>query len=294
MSMCAKFAVAVAVLSMTSFIPCASADKLSLQRSKHIVIGDGAPPTSLNVRLCNAFADKAPVSISLKPGAKKAGNKKHDDIHLTAQGLHYKSCQDWPLNLQRGDTFEFQQGGAQLGAFAVTSVPQWDATLLLIIKRKGTSSRAVFASHVFGKTKNAQLAVLDMYTGPSKHTVVIQESKEPKQPSPDESGHQLLQKRSQSENLAYDTVVAVGDGSYFCSLAEIDQAKRSTYAASTAEKKSKVAFNVVAAENYVALRVGGSPGYPEELIVFPSSESYRVGCLSVTMLAAALLSLLLG
>lgn len=293
MSMCAKSVVAVALLS-TTIISNANADKLL--RSKHIVIGDGPPPTSLNVRLCNAFADKAPVAISLKPGVRneKHDAKKHDAIQLSTQGLQYKSCQDWPLNLQRGDTFEFLQGGAQLGAFSVTSVPQWDATLLLIIKRKGTSSRPVFASHVFGKTKNAQLAVLDMYTGPSKHTVVIRENKEPKEPSPDESGHQLLQKRSQSENLAYDTVVAVSEGSYFCSLNNIDQAKASTHAASTALNAIRVAFNVVAAESYVAMRVGGIPGYPEELIVFPSSDSHRIGCLSVTVLAAALLSLLLG
>jgi len=268
-----QLAVAVTLLRIVSGASIVKADHL-LRSKRHIVIEGGAMPSTLNLRVCNAFTDKTPVALVLKPAAQDALN-----VDLTKEGpLQYKSCKDWPVNLRRGDSLEFQQHGSQLGAFAVTSVPQWDTTLLLIIRRKGSSPRPVFASHVFGKTQNSQVAVLDMYNGPSKHSVVIQSNKEP---SPDKKHHK--QSLLDTDVLAYDNVVAVGDGNYVCTLG------------GHAGKASKVALAVLPGENYVAMRVGseGEPGFPEELVVFPSSASYRVSGLSIMLLAAALLSLLL-
>lgn len=261
----------------TALLTTMKADHL-LRSKRHIVIDGGTSPSKLNLRLCNAFTDSTPVAVMLKPMAKNAA-----DVNLTEHELlQYKSCRDWPISIGRGDTFEFIKQGGQLGAFQVTSVPQWDATLLLIFRRKGSSSRPSFISHIFSKTKNAQLAVLDMYNGPSKHAVAIQQSKEE---AVDKKGHALS---VLEENLAYDSVVAVAHGNYMFALTGNDKrTKHPPHARS-------IPFTVVPGTSYVAMRVGTSdkPEFPEELVVFPSSAAHCIGVLSSTLVAAVLLTLL--
>lgn len=277
MSLYTQLLVAVALLTTIQ------ADDRLRSKQRHIVIEGGTSPSQLNLRLCNAFTDTTPVAVVLKPAARQAV-----DVNLTKQGLlHYKSCKDWPISISRGDTLEFVQRGAQLGAFAVTTVPTWDATLLLIFRRKGTSSRPIFVSHTFSKTGNAQVAVLDMYNGPRKNQVVIQKAME--EAPKDKKGHELS---VLAESLTYDSVVAVAHGQYMCALAGNEGKALSKHIS----KVKKVAFNVVSGTSYVAMRVGTSdkPEFPEELVVFPpSSASYCLGGLSSAMVAAALLSLLL-
>lgn len=266
------------VLLTTTLIPASIAGNADKLRSKRKIVLDGALTTkAMNLRLCNAFADKAPIGVVLK-------NDREKEVVLTQQEpLNYKSCKALSLELERGDTFEFQQGGAELGAFAVTSVPDLDdAILLLIIHRKGTSAQPAFVSHMFSRTKNAQVAVLDMYTGPSKHSLVIQEEKKL---SPDQKGQHVS---ILSEQLAYDSVVAVGHGKYFCAFSGTSQE-------SHALKASRVQFKADAGESYVAMRVGNaaSPDFPEELVVFPKSGSHWIGLQSLTVIALLLsLSLL--
>eukprot|EP00746_Dinoflagellata_sp_MGD_P160689 gnl/MRDRNA2_/MRDRNA2_87559_c0_seq1.p1 gnl/MRDRNA2_/MRDRNA2_87559_c0~~gnl/MRDRNA2_/MRDRNA2_87559_c0_seq1.p1 ORF type:complete len:274 (+),score=45.83 gnl/MRDRNA2_/MRDRNA2_87559_c0_seq1:90-911(+) len=271
MSLYTQLVVAVALLTTVT------ADHL-LRSKRHIVIEGGTSPSKLNLRLCNAFTDSTPVAVVLKPMAKNAVA-----VNLTKQQpLKYKSCRDWPVSIGRGDTFEFVKQGGQLGAFQVSSVPQWDATLLLIFRRKGDSARPTFVSHIFSKTKNAQLAVLDMYNGPSKHSVVIQQRKEV---APVKKGHELS---VLAENLAYDSVVAVAHGNYMFALTGNDQrTKHPPHARS-------VPFTVDPGVSYVAMRVGTSdkPEFPEELVVFPSSAAYGIGVLSSTLVGAVLLTLL--
>jgi hypothetical protein len=255
-----------------------------LRSKKHIVIEGGTLPSQLNLRLCNAFTDTSPVAVVLKPAAKHAV-----DVNLTKHDLlQYKACRDWPIGIQRGDTLEFEQHGGQLGAFAVTAVPTWDATLLLIFTRKATSARPKFISHVFSKTDNAQVAVLDMYNGPSKRSVVIEKGAEEDTKAHDkkaQKGHELS---VLSESLMYDSVVAVSHGNYMCALDGNDGTTKHP------SKVGKIAFNVVAGTSYVVMRVGTSDKkFPEELVVFPSSASYCLGGLS-SMMIAVLLSLLLN
>lgn len=278
MSLYAQLVVAVALLTTMK------ADHLLRSKQRHIVIEGGTSPSKLNLRLCNAFTDSTPVAVVLKPMAKNAA-----DVNLTKhQPLNYKSCRDWPISIGRGDTFEFVKQGGQLGAFQVTSVPQWDATLLLIFRRRGDSARPTFISHIFSKTTNAQLAVLDMYNGPSKHSVVIQQHKEV---APDKKGHELS---VLAENLAYDSVVAVAHGNYMFALTGSDQrTKHSPHARSVAFTQN-IPFTVVPGTSYIAMRVGTSdkPEFPEELVVFPSSAAYGIGVLSSTLVGAVLLTLL--
>lgn len=254
-------------LLFTKWISCA-ANADNLRRSKRsIVLTQDALQPSLHVRICNAFTDKAPVGVLLK-------NDEGKEVDLTKkEALQYKSCKALALNLQRGDTLQFEQGGSQLGAFAVTTVPQWDAILLLIVHRKGTSSQAAFASHVFSRTNSAQVAVLDMYNGPSMHSIAIQEKNKL---AVEAHGRHLS---VLSESLAYETVVAVNHGSYFCVLS------------GSTHKGAAVPFKAVDGESYLAMRVGSSinPDFPEELVVFPSSGACRTGLLSLTILTGMLI-----
>lgn len=269
---CAQLAVSFALLATICIPPTNAVEKL--RNKRNIVIANGARSANLNLRVCNAFTDKTPVAIHMKPEDTK-------DTDLTGKELlHYKSCRDWPVHLMRGTSLEFLQGGAQLGAFEVTSVPQWNAVLLLVIHRKGSSNQLGFASNVFSKSKNAQMAVLDTYTGASKDSIVISEKKES---IVAEKGHKLS---VLAENLAYNTVVAMNHGNYFCTLSE--------HVHGTNMHARRVAFSVNDGESYVAMRVGmqGKDGFPEELVVFPESGSYRVCVLSFIM--PTILLLLLG
>jgi hypothetical protein len=258
----------------------ANAGKLR-QNKPSIVLADSALKSSMNIRLCNAYTDKAPLGVVLK------NDHYRKEVDITKhEPLHYKSCMIRSMDLTRGDSLEFQQGGAQLGAFQVTSVPGWDAILLLVIHRKGSSSAPAFASHVFSKTQNAQVAVLDMYSGTSKNSVVIQETK---QPSPDGDyvkGPKAHHLSVLSEKLAYDSVVSVDRGNYVCALTGTNNAK------TAALKSRRLEFKAVDGESYLAMRVGNSknPEFPEELVFFPSSCSHRTG---ITMLAVMLLLSLL-
>lgn len=261
------------VLLTASLIPPAIAGNVDKLRSKRRIVLDGAlTAKNLNLRLCNAFTDKGPVGVVLK-------NDYEKEVDLTKkEPLDYKSCKAWSLELKRGDTFEFRQGGTELGAFQVTSVPQWDAILLLIVHRKGTSPQPAFVSHMFSRTKNAQVAVLDMYKGPSKHDLVIQVEKKL---SPDQKGKHVS---VLSEKLAYDSVVAVSQGNYFCALSGTSQESHTL-------KAKRVAFQAEEGESYVAMRVGstGSPDFPEEVVVFPSSGSHWAGLQSLIVIALAVL-----
>merc|ERR1719324_928551 len=101
-----------------------------------------------------------------------------------------------------------------------------------MITRHDTMSSAVsFESHVFANLANSQVAVLDMYKGATKSTVKIEDKKDAK--------------FSRSEELRYDSVVAVNPGVYECVLVGTNGGERA--------KSQLVALN---RQSYVALRVG--------------------------------------
>merc|ERR1719359_192359 len=137
--------------------------------------------------------------------------------------------------------------------------------LLLVIHHRNSSPRPAFASHVFAKAKSAQVAVLDMYQGPSKGRLAIEEVKDK-----DESQRKVS---VLSEDLAYDSVVALNPEKYICKLVG-------------GVKPQQVALSAKTGESYVAMRVGD--GKNEDIVVFPpaSSNAYRVLCSSLLTLAA--------
>merc|ERR1719182_792043 len=123
--------------------------------------------------------------------------------------MPYKTCQDMATPLKPGDKIEFRVGDSSAGTFSVSDLPQNDATLLLVISRHDTLSTAVsFESHVFANLENAQVAVIDTYKGSEKATMKIKDSQK--------------QKSARSEDLRYDSVVAVNPGEYEVALVSTD------------------------------------------------------------------------
>jgi len=197
---------------------------------------------------------------------------------LTSDGMPYKGCQEFTSPLRSGDKLEFRAGDATTGTFSVAELPSNDAVLLLVIHRHDTLSTAVsFESHVFSNLRNAQVAVLDAYKGTAKAT-----------PRITEHGSKNL---TRSEELRFDSVVAVSQGVYDVVLQDQD-----------GQAKAEGELVALSQESYVVLRTGleakNGPSYPEELVVFPQSDpslipkSAAVAIAPVPALAAVLLGLL--
>merc|ERR1719324_2335245 len=138
-----------------------------------------------------------------------------------------------------------------------------------MITRHDTMSSAVsFESHVFANLANSQVAVLDMYKGATKSTVKIEDKKDAK--------------FSRSEDLRYDSVVAVNPGVYECVLVGSD-----------GKEASKASLVAKSKQSYVVFRAGvdGQDSYKQELVVFPKDEEPKSGA-SGTSLAALFAALL--
>merc|ERR1719247_2281202 len=125
--------------------------------------------------------------------------------------MPYKACQDFNAPLKSGDKLEFKVGGATAGTFAVSDLPNNDAVLLLVVHRHDTVSTAVsFESHVFSNLENAQIVVLDTYKGEAKsHTSIMDAENDLKKDQKD---------KARSEELRFDSVVAVNPGRYQVAL----------------------------------------------------------------------------
>lgn len=225
---------------------------------------------SHRLRVCNAYPYAAALDVYRDEAEK-----------LTKDSpMPYKSCRDLAPALKSGDKLEFKVGDASAGSFSVADLPDNDATLLLVIHRHDTMSTAVsFESHVFGNAANAQVAVIDAYKGKKRASPKIRDIV---------ANH----KKSRNEDLRYDSVVAVGQGSYDVVL---DDDKGNEVA--------KSSFVALDKECYVVMRTGveaeGGEPFPEELVVFPQSDPKKLphsGAVSLgkfAALAAVMVSLML-
>jgi len=191
------------------------------------------------LRVCNAYPYDAPMEIY------------HGKDKLSNEALPYKRCEQFGTKLKAGDKIDFRVLGSMAGTFTISDLPENDAILILLIHRHDTMSTAVsFESHVFANVKNAQVAVLDTYRGSEKSTLKIQDVKG--------------QQSSRSEELRYNSVVAVNPGQYEVLLT--DGSKEVDTARLTALNK----------ESYVVLRVGveaqQGQKFPQEILVYPQSD----------------------
>jgi hypothetical protein len=197
------------------------------------------------LRVCNAYPYRAALDVFRGKAEKMTGDSP----------MPYKACRDFMSPLKAGDKLEFKVGDATAGTFAVADLPNNDAVLLLVVHRHDTLSTAVsFESHVFSNLANAQIVVLDTYKGKAKAHTSIMDAQKTKD-----------QKEVRSEELRFDSVVAVNPGQYEVSLTGDDGV--------TKAKTNLVALNH---ESYVVLRAGveaqQGPKYEEELVVFPRSD----------------------
>lgn len=237
-------------------------DKKALRRSEGFV---KALEFKHQLRVCNAYPYSAALDVYRNRGDKLTGDTP----------MQYKSCQDFLSPLKPGDKLEFKVGDASTGTFSVSDLPNNDAVLLLVIHRHDTLSTAVsFESHVFANLQNAQVAVIDTYKGAAKaFTKIIDAATTGKKP--------------RSEDLRFDSVVAINPGKYSVLLDDKD--------GKTEAKANLVALN---RESYVVMRTGveaqQGQSFPQELVVFPESdpELLKSGASMPTVLAALLLSAL--
>jgi len=197
------------------------------------------------LRVCNAYPYAAALDVFRGQSDKLTGDTP----------MPYKSCRDFTSPLKSGDKLEFKVGEANAGSFSVSELPSNDAVLLLVIHRHDTVSTAVsFESHVFADLQNSQIAVIDTYRGATKASTHILDVKRAGDKSP-----------ARSEELRYDSVVAVNPGKY-----EVD------LKAPTGETKAKRDLVALNHESYVVLRVGvesqQGQSFPEELMVYPQSD----------------------
>jgi len=198
------------------------------------------------LRICNAYPYPTALDVFLGSDA------------LTGdEAMSYKTCRDFKAALAPGQKLIFKVGNANAGTFSVTDLPNNDAILLLIIYRHDTLSTAVsFESHVYANLLNAQVAVVDAYKGPDKASLKIEDHDEAK--------------TSRSEELRFDSVVAVNPGRYHVKLFNEDGEKVAS--------EELVALNK---ESYIVMRTGvkaqQGQSYSPELVVYPQSDAAALG-----------------
>jgi hypothetical protein len=229
-----------------------------------------------SVRICNAYPSEATMKV-----IKAASIREADD--LTEGGpLAYKECRDVMADLKEDDRLDFKVGSSSAGSFKVNELPSHDAVLLLVVHRHDTLSTAVsFESHVFASLQNAQVAVLDTYKGMAVGMPRIRDAK----------GESATMR---SEELRYDSVVAVNPGLYEVVLTN-----------DKSETIAKSALVAVKHESYVILRTGveaqQGQSYPQDLVVYPrhkaddvKGSAARMGLSGLTVAAALALTTLLA
>jgi hypothetical protein len=211
------------------------------------------------LRVCNSYTDRIPIAVTHhRHGAKRFQKP------LTKAPIQYGKCQDFPVLLEAHDSIELTQSESEkqekplfIGSFSVSALPKRDASLLLVVQRRGTSTSGVFTSHVFSRldSSSSQIVVLDAYRGHSHGLLEIRDPQASK-----DSEHPQRQ-----EGLEFGSVVSVNSGEYECARAG------GTRPLSTLMK-------VEPGSNYVALRIGaeGNKDFPEDIVVFPQeSGSWR-------------------
>lgn len=199
------------------------------------------------LRVCNAYPLTAAMDVHV--GSKKLTGDKP---------LAYKACSDFKTALNPGDKLDFKVGDTTTATFSISGLPSNDATLLLVIRRHDAQSTSVaFDSHVYGNLASAQVAVIDTYKGKAVATPRIQDST-------------VTKGSSRSEELRYDSVVAVNQGAYTVALDD-----------NSGKQIAKGGLVALNKECYVVMRTGveaapGQQSFPEELVVFPQSDPHML------------------
>jgi len=196
------------------------------------------------LRVCNAYPPNTPMNIWV-------GKEQVND-----NPLPYKDCAEFTPKLSEGAKVDFKAlDSTVIGTFTVSSLPQNDATLLMVVYRHDAVSTAVsFESHVFADSEQAQVTVIDTYKGNDQADVKIKDKRDHK---------------NTTEMLRYKSVVAVTPGLYEVELADASGAI-----------KAVDQLVAVPHEAYVIIRCGietqteDGLKFPQEVFVFPHSDAH--------------------
>lgn len=204
------------------------------------------------LRVCNAFPNSQSLDVF------KSVEKLTDDAPMP-----YKSCSDFSSPLKVGDKLDFRIPDVTEGTFSVAELPNSDAVLLLVVHLHDEHHTAMsFESHVFGDNQNAQVAIIDAYRGKANANPWIKD---------DSMGNS-----SRSEELRYNSVVAVNSGKYDVAL---DDDK--------GVEKARSPLIALDRGTYVVLRTGvetpQGEQFPEDLLVYPQSDATLLRSGSVTL-----------
>lgn len=255
-----------------------AADQASYKMRSQPVAVDNWEQVPRKLRICNAYAWRKPLDIYLVASRKMLTG----DLPLA-----YKECRDIQTPLNEGDQIDFKSGELDVGTFYANGLPESQASLVIIPRRRDTESMAIqFDSHAFAQLQNAQVAVVDAYKGSSGSSVHIgDDPTPPQQPLQVEllakakrliSGSEppQLQQRP-TEELRYNSIVALNEGKYQISLVD-----------KLGHEVNQAPMDVKHSENFIVMRVGSHAAsenshvslpknvadFPEELVVFPQLE----------------------
>lgn len=200
------------------------------------------------LRICNAYPMTSTMDIY------------KDDEKINTEPLAYKACGEFVSSLKSDSNLDFKIDDNTIGSFTITTLPDTDVVLQLVIYRHDPFSTSVsFESHVFANLASPQVAVIDTYRGAGASDVRIEDLKSVEK-----------DKERRSELLRYDSVVAVNPGHYEVSLVG-KEGKRQA-------KKDLVALP---RQSYIVMRVGveaeEDTPYPQEVVVFPHSNVAELG-----------------
>jgi len=196
-----------------------------------------------NLTVCNAYAENKPLSVyTVNQKAK-----------LTEEPLQYKACKEIVLELADSERIDFKLGGLSVGTFHVGNLPFAPTSLLLVPYRKGNGTMAAtFYSHAFSVAQeNSQLAIVDAYDGSLPGALKIAQGRG---------------QGKESAQLKPGTALNLSPGAYQVSLDD-----------PSGKSAKTVALSATDGGKHVVMRVGGSDGLPQELVVFSGESSERSG-----------------
>ncbi|CAE7480706.1 unnamed protein product [Symbiodinium pilosum] len=201
----------------------AAAGSIHQRTSKALTAGSFLKPVEFEhtLRVCNAY-----------PGDEQFHVEMGGDSIMTGSPVAYKECQQMNLTkpLMPGDRLDFRADKVPAASFTVYSLPKYNAVMYVVVHRQGASTDAVsFQSHMFATAKNAQVAVLDTYTGEAKAALLLANS----------TG------QWEGTVLPFGTAFGVPDGTYQIILSD-----------GSAESKIRAPFTAVKGESYIVLRTG--------------------------------------
>lgn len=220
--------------------------------------------------ICNAYPSDLSMNV-----------RKNDHEPLTGGdgGIAFRQCRTMATKVQKQDKLVFQlQDEVVEGTFEVGDLPPGDSVLLLVLTRRPASPLIAFSSFAFppnAEAREAQLAVIDAFAGNSsaaRHAAHLRVGGRVVGEGQQQSG-------ARDEELSFDRVYAIEEGTYNASVVELSNGTASQFS------KSLRQIKLAGRGNYVVLNTGDGGRFPQVLTVFPDeplghSDSWRQTFLS--------------